>query len=111
MDQKKKKKIYDLYGVVQNFRSLSGGHYTAICKTDGNWISYNDSSLDIVNNPVTKKAYILFYKRKDSENKDNTVGNVDNKDKIPNDDNKTNDGNKNEKESTNEKNKENKKKK
>ena len=82
-------------------------------KNDGNWISYNDSSLDIVNNPVTKNAYILFYKRKESENKDNTVGNVDNKDKITNDENKTSDGNKNEKEETNEKNKnkENKKKK
>ena len=111
--EKDKNNIYDLYGVVQHFGSLSGGHYTAICKNDGNWISYNDSSLDIVNNPVTKNAYILFYKRKESENKDNNVGNVDNKDKISNDDNKTNEGNKNEKEETNEKNKnkENKKKK
>ena len=44
----------------------------------------------------------MFYKKKESENKDNTVGNIDNKDKIPNDDNKINERNKNEKEATNE---------
>ena len=30
--EKDKNNIYDLYGVVQHFGSLSGGHYTAICK-------------------------------------------------------------------------------
>ena len=58
---------YDLYGVVQHFGSLNGGHYTAICKNDNNWITYNDSSLSHCENPVTKNAYILFYKRKDYE--------------------------------------------
>ena len=58
---------YDLYGVVQHFGSLNGGHYTAICKNDKNWVSYNDSKLDIVENPVTQNAYILFYVKKDLE--------------------------------------------
>ena len=62
---------YDLYGVIQHFGGLSGGHYTAICKNDNNWVSYNDSTLDIVTNPVTKNAYILFYIRKDLEQKRN----------------------------------------
>ena len=30
--EKEKNNIYDLYGVVQHFGSLSRGHYTAICK-------------------------------------------------------------------------------
>ena len=67
----KDKAKYDLYGVIQHFGGLSGGHYTAICKNDNNWVSYNDSSLDFVQNPVTQNAYILFYIRKDLENKRN----------------------------------------
>ena len=55
---------YDLYGIVQHFGSLNGGHYTAICKKDDTWITFNDSKLDNIKDPVTKNAYILFYKRK-----------------------------------------------
>jgi hypothetical protein len=62
---------YDLYGVIQHFGSLNGGHYTAICKNDNNWVSYNDSSLDFISDPVTRNAYILFYIRKDLEKKRN----------------------------------------
>ena len=58
---------YDLYGVVQHFGSLNGGHYTAICKNDNIWVSYNDSILDFCENPVTQNAYILFYVKKDLE--------------------------------------------
>ena len=60
----KDKAIYDLYGVIEHYGSLNSGHYTAICKNDGNWVSYNDSIIDIVKNPVTKNAYVLFYKMK-----------------------------------------------
>ena len=63
--EKNKDIKYDLYGVVQHFGSLNGGHYTAICKKDDTWISFNDSKLDYEKDPVTKNAYILFYKRKD----------------------------------------------
>jgi hypothetical protein len=60
----KDKAIYDLYGVIEHYGTLNQGHYTAICKNDGNWVSYNDSIIKIVDNPVTKNAYVLFYKMK-----------------------------------------------
>ena len=67
----KNKAIYELYGVIEHYGTLNQGHYKAICKNDGNWISYNDSLIDIVKSPVTKNAYVLFYKMKDIENKKN----------------------------------------
>ena len=63
----KDKAVYDLYGVIQHFGTLNQGHYTAICKNDGNWVLYNDSVIDIIKNPVTKNAYVLFYKMKNAE--------------------------------------------
>ena len=63
----KDKALYDLYGVIQHFGTLNQGHYTAICKNDGNWVLYNDSVIDIIKNPVTKNAYVLFYKMKNAE--------------------------------------------
>ena len=94
--EKDKNNKYDLYGVIQHFGSLNKGHYTALCKNNGNWVSYNDSDLNIVNNPVTKNAYILFYKRNSLE-KNDFVDNISNKDKNFNDDNKINNENKMEK--------------
>ena len=61
----KNKAKYDLYGVIEHYGTLNQGHYTAICKNDGNWVSYNDSSIKIVDTPVSKNAYVLFYKMKD----------------------------------------------
>ena len=60
----KEKAKYDLYGVIEHYGTLNQGHYTAICKNDGNWVSYNDSICSIVKSPVTKNAYVLFYKMK-----------------------------------------------
>ena len=39
--------VYDLFGVVNHFGSLNGGHYTATCKNsiDNNWYYFNDSSV------------------------------------------------------------------
>ena len=68
----KKESKYDLYGVVQQFGTLSGGHYTACTKNamNGEWYDFNDSNVkyiapnkvndDVVNN----SAYILFYEKK-----------------------------------------------
>ena len=70
----KDKAIYDLYGVIEHYGSLNSGHYTAICKNDGNWVSYNDSVINIINNPVTKNAYVLFYKMKNVGNSDSKIG-------------------------------------
>ena len=78
--EKEKDVKYDLYGVVQHFGSLNGGHYTAICKKDGNWVVFNDSNLKHIDNPVTKNAYILFYKRKDLERNNENKNIKDNKD-------------------------------
>ena len=38
---------YDLFGVVNHFGSLNGGHYTATCKNsiDDSWYYFNDSSV------------------------------------------------------------------
>ena len=70
----KDKAIYDLYGVIEHYGSLNAGHYTAICKNDGNWVSYNDSIIDIIKNPVTKNAYVLFYKMKNGEDSCSKTG-------------------------------------
>ena len=56
---------YDLFAVSQHYGSTGGGHYTAICKNDGKWFSYNDSSCSQTSekNIVTSAAYVLFYRR------------------------------------------------
>mgnify|MGYP002624441291 FL=1 len=61
---------YNLYGVIQHFGSLNGGHYTALCKNQDNWVDYNDSTIEFAkdNNPISQNAYILFYKSKDLDN-------------------------------------------
>ena len=60
----KNKAIYDLYGVIEHSGTLSQGHYTAMCKNNNIWINYNDSVFSQINNPVSKNAYVLFYKMK-----------------------------------------------
>ena len=47
-------------------------------KNDNNWVIYNDSKLDFIDNPVTNNAYILFYKRKDLEE---NISNINSEDK------------------------------
>lgn len=62
---------YDLYGIVNHFGSLNGGHYTAACKgIDGSWYNFNDSSVSSLSGKRIKSeaAYVLFYRRRpDSE--------------------------------------------
>ena len=38
---------YDLFGVVNHFGNLQGGHYTAFCKNalKDQWYEFNDSSV------------------------------------------------------------------
>lgn len=59
------KAIYDLYGVVQHFGGLNGGHYTALAKNMGKWYDFNDESVSYAEKVVNSSAYLLFYKRKD----------------------------------------------
>lgn len=54
---------YDLYAVIQHHGQISQGHYTSICKINGKWYLFNDSKYFLIKNPITKDAYLLFYKK------------------------------------------------
>lgn len=60
--------IYDLYGVVNHYGGLGGGHYTAYGKNhfDEKWYDFNDSSVSSASGReiVSSAAYVLFYKRR-----------------------------------------------
>ena len=63
-------KKYELYGVINHYGEVNGGHYTAIIKNRAKeWIMCNDSRVykieesKVKNNP---NAYILFYVSKES---------------------------------------------
>lgn len=58
---------YDLYGVCNHMGGVMGGHYTSYVKNaEGQWIHYNDGSVEIVPNPqmvISPMAYCLFYRK------------------------------------------------
>ena len=56
---------YDLFGVSQHYGSTGGGHYTAVCKNNGKWFSYNDSHCGETSesDALSSAAYVLFYRR------------------------------------------------
>ena len=56
---------YDLFAVSQHYGGTGFGHYTAVCKNDGKWFSYNDSSCSETNesDAQSSAAYVLFYRR------------------------------------------------
>jgi hypothetical protein len=58
---------YELYAVSQHFGSCGGGHYTAMCKNNGKWYDFNDSSVSpsSESSVVNSAAYLLFYRRKE----------------------------------------------
>ena len=58
--------IYDLYGVVNHYGSMSFGHYTAYVKNQDQWKTYDDSSVrNMTDSEVNSDAaYVLFYKRR-----------------------------------------------
>jgi ubiquitin carboxyl-terminal hydrolase 8 len=57
---------YNLYGICNHSGGVMGGHYTAFVKhIDNKWIHFNDTHVEIVENPVsmiTPLAYCLFYR-------------------------------------------------
>lgn len=57
---------YNLYGICNHSGGVLGGHYTAFVKhMDDKWIHFNDTHVEIVENPVsmiTPLAYCLFYR-------------------------------------------------
>ncbi len=42
-----------------------------MCKNNNIWINYNDSVFSQINNPVSKNAYVLFYKMKNIDAQNN----------------------------------------
>lgn len=64
--------VYDLYAVVHQVGSLSGGHYVAYTKNiiNGEWYYYNDQNVkrvkpeEVEEKIVSDKAYVLFYEKR-----------------------------------------------
>jgi len=57
---------FDLYGICNHSGGPSGGHYYSFCKNkNGNWYTYNDSSVIKMNEEdiITNSAYCLFYRK------------------------------------------------
>lgn len=56
---------YDLYGVVNHYGTMEGGHYIAYCKNahSEKWYKYDDHDVTEMNayNVQSQAAYILFY--------------------------------------------------
>ncbi|TYZ59898.1 hypothetical protein PybrP1_009211 [[Pythium] brassicae (nom. inval.)] len=64
--------LYDLYAVVNHVGALGGGHYFAyvLSQQDGKWKCFNDHQCKDIDEKevVSSTAYILFYRRRDTEN-------------------------------------------
>ncbi|KAF2313549.1 hypothetical protein GH714_011594 [Hevea brasiliensis] len=65
--------IYELYAVSNHYGGLGGGHYTAFAKLidDNRWYDFDDSCVSPVNESDirTSAAYVLFYRRVQTEMK------------------------------------------
>lgn len=68
-NKEKKPIYYELYGVVNHYGSLGGGHYTALCRNflNNRWYEFNDSHVEEISpkDIVSPDSYVLFYRRKD----------------------------------------------
>ena len=60
----KDKSIYNLYAITIHKEFMNGGHYIAYCKNKGIWCVFDDEKITRCENPISKDAYLLFYKRK-----------------------------------------------
>ena len=65
LDNKKNNTIYDLYAVLLHKKSVGGSYYYSYCKSYGFWINFNFEGFAKIDNPISRDAYILFYKRRD----------------------------------------------
>jgi ubiquitin carboxyl-terminal hydrolase 8 len=56
---------YRLFGIVNHVGDMSHGHYTALCRTDGNWRHFDDGDAreTPLQHVVTPHAYILFFRQ------------------------------------------------
>lgn len=66
-----RKLLYDLFGVVNHYGDTEPGHYTAFAKNfmSEEWYYFDDEDIrnEEEQNICTRAAYVLFYRRKDSE--------------------------------------------
>ena len=55
---------YELYAVIEHEGSVNRGHYTAMLKANGTWLSANDARVTTISeaNVLTRNAYMLFYR-------------------------------------------------
>jgi ubiquitin C-terminal hydrolase len=63
------KEEYDLVAASNHHGSMAGGHYTAFCKVDKEWVFFDDEDSVLVEEPgkireMGESAYVLFYKRR-----------------------------------------------
>ncbi len=74
-DSNEQRRSYDLYGMVNHYGNLDGGHYISFLYNENlkRWVEYNDSHVgtvkdddieDIAN--ASEETYILFYRRNSS---------------------------------------------
>ena len=60
--------VYDLYAVCNHLGGMSGGHYTAYCRSpvSGQWFLFDDTRVEKTASThiTTKGAYLLFYARR-----------------------------------------------
>lgn len=73
--------LYDLWGVVNHYGGLGGGHYTAFARNDydDRWYEVSDDLVSVVENDddlVTAAAYVLFYQRRGGRAGTGTGGHV-----------------------------------
>lgn len=57
---------YKLIGTVNHYGSLTGGHYNAFCRKEGEWFFFDDATVIHVTDEkkINKEhAYLLFYER------------------------------------------------
>ena len=75
--------LYDLCAVSIHSGGLGGGHYVASAKNlhNGQWYDYNDSSCSSMNeeDACTDSAYVLFYRRRESQNAESIKDIIDSK--------------------------------
>ena len=64
--------MYDLFGVVNHLggETVKSGHYVAFAKNGNTWLEFNDKTVSAIPNEanlVPTAAYVLFYKRRNSQ--------------------------------------------
>ncbi|ODN00955.1 Ubiquitin carboxyl-terminal hydrolase 8 [Orchesella cincta] len=57
---------FQLYAVSNHYGSMDGGHYTAYCRQNGNWLRFDDLEVCPINgrDVPSAAAYILFYQNR-----------------------------------------------